>query len=538
MHKLVVFLLFVALFACKDDKVPTIVVVKNDETFAPDKVRTLMDKWQRATFGFFYQGASPTGLALEGNDRGDVVTTGGTGFGIMALIVGAERGYISRTQAATQLQKIVRFLGKAERFKGAWSHWYNPDGTAHPFGNQVKTGDLIETGFLMAGLLTAQEYFTQNDGIEKEIRDSVISFSNTVNWKAYTNGQDVLYWLWYSQDNRYELPIRGWHEGWITYLLALAAPEPHAISTSVYENGWSRNGGVVYPSRKFYGYELPMGEEYGGPMFFAHYSFLGVDPQRLEDQRVNYWNQNVAHTMINRHYCVYEAPKEFKYGVSDWGLTACYGARPPLWNYSARSPRNDDGVIAPTAALGSFPYTPFYSTQVLMRLDEYPLAHGTYGFADAYSPGTSTSEKKHLAIDQGPIVVMMENYRSGLIWNLLMKSEVIRSALQRAGVKERPAYADGFVRVMSNIATNEYDLMRHPDRGIYEIDLFSSVKGQAHLQFKNADGVMAKDTTFAVNAGEHRFSMGVNSKIISGKRYTVTLTTPSGAASVLTLRLR
>lgn len=535
---LVFLLIFVLLQACTDPKVPTIVVVKNDETYAPARVRRVMDKWQQATFNFFYQGASPTGMALEGNERGDVVTTGGTGFGIMALIVGVERGYIGREEASAQVRKIVRFLGKAERFKGVWSHWYNPDGTAHPFGDQVKTGDLIETGFLMAGLLTASEYFTATTGVEPEIRDSVHSFWETIDWNAYTNGRPYLHWLWYSQSNRYELPIRGWHEGWISYLLALAAPGEHAIPAAVYQNGWLKEGSIAQPSRQFYGYNLPMGEAYGGPLFFAHYSFLGIDPRNLEDSYVNFWNQNVAHTMINRHYCVYEAPKEYNYSATDWGLTACYGAKPPLWNYSARSPSNDDGVIAPTASLGSYPYTPFYSTQMLLRLDEYPPAHGSYGFADAYAPSTATSEKKHLAIDQGPVVVMMENYRSGLIWSLLMKNDRIRQALQLAGVKTQPSYSDGFIRALTNVATGEYDLMRHPDRENYELDIFSTRAGQARLQLNNADGKPAMDTTFAVGAGEHRFVTGVNSKIISGKRYTATLTTPAGKSSVLTLRLR
>lgn len=536
---LYIFVATILLVSCRDEKIPTVVVVKNDETYAPDRVRPVLDKWQQATFSYFYQGASPTtGMALEGNERGDVVTTGGTGFGIMALIVGAERGYISRAQASACVQKIVQFLGKAERFKGVWSHWYNTDGTAHPFGDQVKTGDLIETGFLVAGLLTASEYFTASSGVEQEIRDSVNSFWETIDWNAYTNGQQYLHWLWYSQTNRFALPIRGWHEGWITYLLALAAPGEHAIPVEVYENGWQKGGAIAQPGRQYYGYTLPMGESYGGPLFFAHYSFLGLDPRNLEDAYVNYWNQNTAHTLINRHYCVYEAPKEYKYSATDWGLTACYGAKPPLWNYSARSPSNDDGVIAPTASLGSYPYTPFYSTQMLLRLNEYPLAHGTYGFADAYAPSTATSDKRHLAIDQGPVVVMMENYRSGLIWSLMMKSEKIKRALQLAGVKSVPGYADGFIRAITNTATSEYDLMRHPDRGRYELDLYSGQAGSAGLKLKNAEGTQVMDTSFTVGAGEHRFSVGVSSKLISGKRYTATLTTPSGKSSVLTVRLR
>lgn len=527
-------LLFVS---CKEPEIPTVVVVKNDETYAPDKVKAVMDEWQRKNFSFFYEGASPTGLALEGNDRGDVVTTGGTGFGLMALIVGVERGFITREQGITRTAKIVRFLGKAERFKGMWSHWYNPDGTAHPFGDQVKTGDLIESSFLMAGLLTAGEYFTQNNAAEKEIRDSVASFRNTVDWRFYTNNEEVLNWLWYSQDNRFALNIRGWNEGLISYILALGAPEPHNISTNVYNNGWLYNGGAVNANRKFYDYPLPLGEPYGGPMFFAHYSFLGLNPNLMEDNYVNYWQQNVGHTMINRHYCVYEAPANFKYSETDWGLTACYGGRPP-WGYTARSPRNDDGVIAPTAALGSFPYTPFYSTQMLMRLATFPLAQGTYGFADAYSPETSTSEKKHLAIDQGPIVVMMENYRSGLIWNLLMKNEDVKRGLALAGMKDKPAFPEGFHKAMTNTFTKQFDLMRHPDRGQFELEYNVKTAGNTRFIFQNATGTTVLDTTVTASAGENVLRFNNTKTILNPKQYTIKMTAPGNQEYSLVVRLR
>jgi len=529
--------LLLLFYSCKEPDPPTVVVVKNDETYAPEKVKAVMDEWQRKNFSFFFEGASPTGLALEGNERGDVVTTGGTGFGIMALIVGVDRGFITREQGVNQIKKIVNFLGKAERFKGAWSHWYNPDGTAHPFGDQAKTGDLIESSFLMAGLLTAKEYFTGNSSSEKEIRDSVASFSSTINWKFYTNNENVLKWLWYSQENRFALNITGWNEGLISYILGLGAPEPHNISSEVYKNGWLKNGTIVNNNRKYYEYKLPLGEPYGGPMFFAHYSFLGLNPNNLEDNYVNYWQQNTAHTMINRHYCIYEAPKAFKYSEQDWGLTACYGGRPP-WNYSARSPQNDDGVIAPTAALGSYPYTPFYSTQVLMRLAEQSLVHGAYGFADAYSPETSTSEKKHLAIDQGPIVVMIENYRSGLIWNLLMKNTNIQKGLALAGMKTKPDFKEGFHKAVSNTYSNEYDMMRHPDCGSFELDYFLNSPGKAQFSFKNSNDLLLKDTTVNALAGENIFKFKNTASILNGKKYTITMKSPDNKTYTLIVRLR
>lgn len=535
------FLILFAVFtftACGDDPVPTIVVEKNDDTYTPSKVQPVLEEWQHKTFNFFYDGASPeTGMALEGNERGPVVTTGGSGFGLMAIVVGSERGWITRQQAAERTQKIVRFLGKAERFKGMWSHWYNPDGTAHPFGDQVKTGDVIESAFMAAGLLTASEYYTSGSAIETEIRDSINSFWNTMDWRFYARSGKALQWLWFSQEDRLDLDIKGWNEGWIAYVLALAAPEPHNISEAVYAQGWQSNGGIFHANRAFYGYNLPLGESKGGPMFFAHYSFLGLNPRLIEDKYANYWEQNVSHTLINRHYCLAEAPASFKYDERNWGLTACYGGKPP-WNYSARSPLNDDGVIAPTAALGSYPYTPFYSTQVLLNLANMPLAQGTYGFADAYSPGTSTSEKKQLAIDQGPIVVMMENYRSGLIWNLMMKNEHVTSGLNRAGVKAKPAYKQGFHLAIINTATGEYDMMRHPDRKQFELDYFLESAGNVKFTVTNkAQSKVVLEKTVTGNAGENVFAFD-NQEIINGKQHILKMIAPDGKEYTLLTKLR
>ena len=533
-----ILLSLITLASCAKDPEPTIVVEKNDDTYSPAKVQPVLEEWQRKTFNYFYDGADPsTGMAYEGNERGTTLTVGGSGFGVMAIITGSERGWITRQQAAERTQKIVRFLGKAERFKGMWSHWYNPDGTAFPFGNQFKTGDVIESSFMMAGLLAASEYYNSNSAIETEIRDSVASFWNTLDWKFYAQSGTALQWLWYSQDNRLELDIKGWNESWISYILALAAPENHAISESVYTQGWQSNGGIYHANRSFYGYELPLGDDKGGPLFFAHYSFLGLNPRLLEDKYVNYWQQNVSHTMINRHYCVAEAPALYKYDERNWGLTACYGGKPP-WEYKARSPLNDDGVIAPTAALASYPYTPFYSTQVLLNLANNPLVHGIYGFADSYSPATNTSEKKHLAIDQGPIVVMIENYRSGLIWDLMMQNEHIKHGLSRAGVKDKPDYKQGFHLAMSNTITGEYDMMRHPDRKQFELNYFLESTG--NVQFIITNKVQTKvvfEQAVSGTLGENIFQFD-NKEILNGKQYSIKMIAPDNKEYTILTRLR
>jgi len=418
-----------------------------------------------------------------------------------------------------------------------WSHWYNPDGTAYPFGDQVKTGDIVESAYMAAGLLTASEYYTGNSAVETEIRDSVASFWDTMNWRFYAGTDKVLHWLWYSQENRLTMDVRGWNEAWIVYILALGSTSTHNIPTDVYTLGWLNNGAIYHPTTSYYGYNLPLGDVKGGPMFFAHYSFLGLDPRKIEDQHVNYWKQNVAHTMINRQYCVVEAPANYKYDEKNWGLTACYDAKPPYTNYMARSPINDDGVIAPTASLGSFPYTPFYSTQVLLQLAGNTLAQGTYGFADAYCPYTNTSEKKHLAIDQGPIVVMMENYRSGLIWNLMMKNEHVKAGLLLAGVKGKPDYQEGFNLAVVNTKTNEFDMMRHPDREVYELNYVISTSGSTQFTITDSSNTIISDTTINAAMGENTWSFNT-SKIINGKQYTLKMKTPDNKEFQLVTRLR
>lgn len=506
---------------CEKNEDDTIVVNKSDETFAPSKVRPVLEKQQKAAFTYFYDFAEEnSGLAYEGYNHGSkAVTIGGSGFGIMSLIVGAERGWITREQAIERTVKAVRWLGKADRYKGIWSHWHSPDGKAFPFGNQVEAGDAVETSFLITGLIAAQEYFNGSTELEKEISDSVTSFINTIDWNHYTNGENHLYWIWHTPNNTYELPVKGWNEGLITYLLALGAPEGHRISKEAYTAGWQSNGGFCNNNRENYGYKLPLGQENGGPLFFAHYSFVGLNPMRMKDNYAFYWQNNVAHAMINRHYCVYEAPSNYQYSANMWGLTACNGIGSK--GYSARCPGNDDGIIAPTAALASYPYVPFYATQVLMSMDQIDALQGKYGIGDSYEPAIGQANNNHLAIDQGPIVVMIENYRSGLIWDLVMRSEYIQNCLKMAGIELDPVLEEGFAYTTINTETKQYDMMMHPDREQYELDFYAAEAGNATLSI-SSDNKEVFTTNFECQQGHNRFDFKSND-LLKGKKYTLTV---------------
>ncbi len=405
----------------------------------------LIDLVQERTFRYFWDGAEPvSGMAREryhvdghypGDDK-DVVTTGGSGFGIMAIIAGIERGYISRNEGVERIGQIIGFLEGTDRFNGVWPHWLHGEtGKVKPFSALDDGADLVETAFLVQGLLTARQYLIDGNDSEMKLSERINTLWRQVNWDWHRrDGSNVLYWHW-SPNHKWEIghQIRGYDECLIVYILAASSPT-HPVPAEVYHEGWARDGDIRTEVTQ-YGYTLTMrhngAEEYGGPLFWAHYSYLGLDPRNLEDQYANYWEHNVNHTLINRAWCI-ENPHGYKgYGEDCWGLTASYS---PGF-YSAHAPHNDLGVISPTAALSSFPYTPEYSMKAMRYFYEElgDRLFGKYGFYDAFSKTEDWFPEKYLAIDQGPIVVMIENHRSGLLWDLFMKNPEISGGLAKLG---------------------------------------------------------------------------------------------------------
>ena len=390
----------------------------------------LLEKVQHQTFKYFYDFAHPvSGMTRERNSSGDIVTSGGSGFGLMVLIVGMERGFITREQGLEQIEKMVGFLESCDRYHGVWPHWLNgATGDVVPFSPKDNGADLVETAFMIQGLIAVRQYLFQNNPAEKALADRINTLWQEVDWEWFTRGgEEVLYWHW-SPEFDWEMnhAIRGHNETLIVYVLAASSPT-FPIDATVYHDGYARNG-EIKNGNSYYGIELPLGEELGGPLFFSHYSFLGLDPRKLEDRYANYWDQNVAHSRINREYCK-ENPKGYKgYSKVCWGLTASDNHQ----GYSAHSPTNDLGVITPTAAISSIPYTPEASLEAIRHFYyEYgDSLWGIYGFHDAFNLSEVWWADSYLAIDQGPIVVMIENFRSGLIWDLFMSAPEIQEGLQ------------------------------------------------------------------------------------------------------------
>jgi hypothetical protein len=409
----------------------------SDTVVASTRILTdeeLLDMVQEATFRYFWDFGHPgSGMARERNTSGNTVTTGGSGFGVMALLVGIERGFITRNQGAERILKILDFLQNAERFHGAWPHWLNGNtGKAIPFSEKDNGGDLVETAFMIQGLLAVRKYFNEQNTPEQQIRDVITQLWEEVEWDWYRkNGSGVLYWHW-SPDYGWAMnfQLRGWNECMIVYILAIASPT-HSVPASLWNTGWTAmsyytNGGT------FFGIPLAVGWDYGGPLFFAHYSFLGFDARNKKDQFTNYFINNAHHAQINFQYCLAN-PKSFT-GYSDkcWGLTASDDPD----GYLAHEPySNDNGTISPTAALSSFPYTPLQSMDALKHFyrDRGDRLWGNFGFIDAFNLERNWYATSYLAIDQGPIIDMIENYRTGLLWNLFMDNEEIQPALDAIG---------------------------------------------------------------------------------------------------------
>jgi len=396
-----------------------------------DSLLTLIE---RNTFRYFYDYAHPvSGLARERTGSGETVTIGGSGFGIMAILVGIHRGFITRNQGFLQIEKIVTFLNtNADKFHGAFPHWLNGStGQVIPFSTQDNGGDLVETSYMMEGLLTAYEFF-KNGSVNEQAMCSVIQqLWQNVDWDWYRqNEQNTLYWHWSpTYQWAMNMQIIGYNEALIAYILAAASPT-HSVPKVVYEQGWAQNG-AIHNGQAFEGITLPLGVNYGGPLFFAHYSFLGLDPRNLQDQYANYWQQNVAHTEINNRYCIQNPDGWNGYSAQCWGLTASDDPS----GYDAASPTNDLGTIAPTAVLSSMPYTPAQSLQAA-RFYYYQLGDklwGTYGFIDAFNLSQVWFDTDYLAIDEGPIIVMLENYRSQFLWNLFMQNTDVQNGLQKLG---------------------------------------------------------------------------------------------------------
>jgi hypothetical protein len=401
-----------------------------------------MELVQRRTFDYFWEYAHPgSGMARDRggeNDTGEniLIALGASGGAVMAIIVAVERQWIERHEALQRLSQMLAFLESADCYRGAFPHYLNAvTGEEVAFWEGNSGGDLVETAFLITGLLCARQYFAQMTPEEMHLRLRIDRLWHRVEWDWFTSGENVLIWHWgYKHAWATRHRIEGWDECLIAYVLGAASPT-FPTGPEPYHQGWT-SGRSYRNGKAFYGHKLPLGPDYGGPLFWSHLPFLGLDPRGLKDGYADYWQQVVQHTLINYEHCV-QNPNGFKgYGPDCWGLTASDGNE----GYAPHAPNVDRGVIAPAAALGSLPYTPELSMRALRHFyfDMGDRLWRKYGFVDAFNSGADWYSDQHLAIDQAPIIVMIENHRTGLLWRLFMSCPEVRHGLDVLGFDAAP----------------------------------------------------------------------------------------------------
>ncbi len=444
--KILKYLFIVILFSsssCSEDN--------KEETTQPSPVALtddeLLTQVQKDAFKYFWDLAHPVSklareryITEDPNFDQNIVTTGGSGFGLMTILVGIERGFVQRAEAVTRLTTALNFLDNADRFHGAWPHWMDGNtGNVIPFGTMDNGGDLVETAFLCESFICIREYFKNGTIEEQALAQKADDLWKGVEWDWYTKGENALYWHW-SPNYEWQMnfKLEGYNECLAAYIMGAASPT-HSIPNEAYHQAWTRNGTIVASGSKF---GIPLIFNHNGangtvgPLFWAHYSYLGLDPRGLSDQYANYWNLNKNHSEIIYQHCVTNPNNFTGYSTKCWGLTASYTRNSDgTTGYTAHQPNNDTGVITPTAALSSFPYTPTESMRFLRYLYEEKKNQyvGIAGPYDAFSPKFSWVTKRYLAIDQGTIAPMIENHRTGFLWNLFMQAPEVQLGLQNLG---------------------------------------------------------------------------------------------------------
>jgi hypothetical protein len=517
-----------------------------DERLARDQA--LLTETQRQAFLYFWEASDPiSGMAFEADFGWEVkpVAVGGTGFGVAALVVAVDRGWITRVEAVGRLLKITAFLKAISRpeWRGGFPHWINSQAMEpFDFENGKDVIDTVETSLLAQGLLIARRYFN-GPGAEAQLRRQITEIWENIDWNWFTDGQESgIFWHWSPRRGYLGLKIKGYNEALITYVLAAASPT-HPISRKTYDF-WLT--GPNYRTRRTFGYQIQGSPYGGGPLFTSQYSFVGLNPWELADQRVpqGYYVRGVNQTLANREYCLNHAPPRYRYSEKLWGLTASQTMNN---SYAASSPTADQGVIAPTAALSAMPYTPHYSMEVLQHLSGRlkDKVWGWFGPRDAISLKDDWVSPHTLAIDQLPIILMVENYRTGLLWNLFMSDPEIQRGLAALGFFQ-PKFTEGFPEAVvtaqksgQNYQPDAHEIRRHPDKGQYLIPYWVDSPGPIHFTLQDPEyvnGPSLADWTVTAKAGRNFLALP-DRQPGDGRLLRLTMTRANGQPHTLPLRL-
>lgn len=435
------------LLACKTEDKP---IFEKDIPF--------LDSLSRDTFSFFWEQAdSVTGNHPDRWPTQSFSSIASTGFGLTSYLIGVERNYITRQQASARVLKTLEFFHRSKKgsepsgitgYKGFFYHFIDMRS-----GERFRDVELstIDTGLLMMGILACQTYFDSEDEIEKSIRAYSDSLYLKVEWDWAMNGQKVMSMGWKAESGFLDATWKGYNEAMILYILGLGSPT-HSISDESWK-AWTE----TYQWGKDYQHEhVNFGPLFGHQYSHAWIDFKGIQDDYIKQKGIDYFENSRRATYANRHYCITNPAGYLGYGENVWGLTACDGPgnegkiniNISFDGYSARGAAqwyvNDDGTIAPTAAGGSIPFAPEICIPALKEMKQKfrKRLYGKYGFKDSFNLTIEREggvkewfDTDYLGIDQGPILIQLENHRTNFVWNLMKKNPYILNGLRKAGFK-------------------------------------------------------------------------------------------------------
>ena len=412
-----------------------------------------LEELQRLTFDYFLEETNPeNGLVPDSTRQGAPCSIAPTGFALAAYPVGVERGFIRRADAISRTLTSLRFFANSHQgpepdatgYKGFYYHFLDMKTGRRTMDCELST---IDSTFVMAGALTAAEYFNRDTKDEREIRNLAVSLYLRADWQWTQNGQDTVTHGWTPERGFIKYRWEGYNEALILYVLGLASPT-HPLPKESY-HAWTS----TYEWRSLYGYEFL----YAGPLFIHQLSHMWIDFRNIQDEYmrhigIDYFENSRRATYVQQQYAIHN-PSDFKgYGEFIWGLTASDGPGPAVaeiegrrrqfYDYINRGIPNgpDDGTLAPWAVIASLPFAPEIVLPSIRYFDEtFPEMTSKYGFKCSFNPTYSAASGKgwiskgYYGLDQGPIVLMIENYRSEFVWRLMRSCPYIVTGLRRAG---------------------------------------------------------------------------------------------------------
>ncbi|MDM7914397.1 MAG: glucoamylase family protein, partial [Candidatus Eisenbacteria bacterium] len=397
----------------------------------------LLDTLQRTAFDFFWNEANPAnGLIKDRSTPGSACSIASVGFGLSAILIGIDHGWITRDEGRARILTTLETFWNGPQgtapdgmigYKGLFYHFLDMNTATRTWDCELST---IDSALLFAGILDAREYFTTDDPVDVQVRTLADSLYYRADWNFFRNGNPGILMGWrpgtgFAGFGQWV----GYNEAMILYILAIGSPT-HPVPASSW-NTWTSG----YHWQTQYGYTYVIFP----PLFGHQYSHCWIDFRYIQDAHmrgrgITYFENSRRATLAQRNYCIANPFGHIGYGANLWGITACDGPD-GYAAHGAPPPQNDDGTIAPTAPAGSIPFTPDESLAVLQNLyDNYrAMLWGPYGFRDAFNLDRGWWDTDYIGIDQGPIVLMIENYRTGAVWERIERNGDVQWGLHLAG---------------------------------------------------------------------------------------------------------